>query len=277
VFCEASKKHMAKMEMEKPRPKQPRRSTEHPSIWELGGLTPLALGKRLWTSMDTEHDDSFNRAAELAFWFFLAVFPGLLLLMTIFGWVAGSNPSLRNQLFAYAGQALPGSAAQLVQKTAQETARSAAGWKAALGVLGALWSASSGVFSMMTLFNFSYHVKERRPWWKTRLVIAPLLTIALSVLILGALAIVLFGGAASTWAGAHGFGPAVILWKIFQYPVALFFVILAFATLYYWAPDVEQPKWYWITPGSVIGVLMTILNVFLLMNGDGTFDFNTVN
>lgn len=251
---------MAKIVMEKPHPKQPRRSTESPSIWELGGLTPLKLMKRVWTSMDTEHDDTLDRAAELGFWFFLAVFPGLILLMTIFGWVAGSSPSLRNELFGYAGQALPGSAAQLIQHTVQQTAKSAAGWKAIVGVLGALWSASSGVSSMMTVFNFSYHVREHRPWWKTRLVIAPLLTIALAALILAALGIVLFGGVASNWAGAHGLGQApTILWKVVQYPLALFFVVAAFAVLYFYAPDVEQKKWYWITPGSVIGVLLWVL------------------
>ncbi len=251
---------MAKMQVEKPCPKQPRRSTESPSAWELGGLTPLQLGKRVWTEMDSEHDDTFGRAAELAFYFFLAVFPGLLLLMTIFGWVAGSNPELKNTLFGYAGQALPGSAAQLVQKTISETANTAAGWKAIVGVLGALWSASSGISSLMTVLNFAYHVKEQRSWWKARLVIAVLLTIALSALMLGAMAIVLFGGFATNWAGAHGLGQApVVLWKIVQYPLALFFVVLAFATLYYWAPDVEQHRWYWITPGSVIGVILWVI------------------
>ena len=250
---------MAKVVTEIARPKQPRRSTNHPSIWELGGLSPVQLGKRLWTAMDTEHDDTFDRAAELAFWFFLAVFPGLLLLTSIFGWVAGSNPTFKNELFSYAGQALPGSAAQLIQKTVQETSRSASGWKAVVGVLGALWSASSGVASMITLFNFAYHVKERRPWWKTRLVVSVLLTIALSALILAALAIVLGGGMASDWAATHGAGPAaMIAWKVVQYALAVVFVVLAFAALYFWAPDVEQHKWYWITPGSVIGVLLWI-------------------
>jgi membrane protein len=72
---------------------------------------------------------------------------------------------------------------------------------------------------------------------------------------LSALGIVLFGNLAATWAGAHGLGDtAVLAWKVLQWPVALFFVVLAFAVLYYWAPAVEDQKWYWITPGSVIGV-----------------------
>lgn len=251
---------MAKMVLEKGKPKQPRVSTESPSAWELGGLSVGQLGKRLWTSMDSDHDDTFGRAAELAFWFFLAVFPGLAFLVTILGIVASHNPSLQNTLFTYVAQAMPPSAWQLVQKTLTETTQAAGGWKLILGVLGALWSASSGVSSLMTVLNFAYHVKERRPYWKTRLVISVLLTIALSALMLSALAIVLFGGMASAWAAHHGLGSSAIwAWKILQYLVALFFVVLSFAVLYYYAPDVEDQKWYWITPGSVVGVGLWIL------------------
>jgi membrane protein len=251
---------MAKVVTEIPKEKVPRRNTESPSAWELGGLSWFQLGKRLWTSMDSEHDDTFGRAAELGFYFFLAVFPGLLLLLTVLGLVAGSHPGVRDTLFRYTAQALPPEAWALMQKTITETSKAAGGWKVMVGLLGALWSASAGISSLMTVLNFAYHVKERRPFWKARLVIAPLLTIALSALMLSALGIVLFGTTAATWAGAHGLGNvAVISWRLLQWPVALFFVVLGFAVLYYWAPDVEQQKWYWITPGSVIGVGLWVL------------------
>jgi membrane protein len=250
---------MAKVVMEKPREIKPRRSTESPSAWELGGLSAWQLGKRVWTSMDAEHDDTFGRAAELAFFFFLAVFPGLLFLITLIGLVAGSHQQMQQQLFSYAASALPPSAWQLVQKTITETTRAAGGWKLVVSALGALWSASSGLASLMTVLNFAYHVRERRPYWKSRLVVAVLLTLALSALMFAALLIVLFGGMAAAWAGSHGLGDtAVLAWRIVQWPVALFFVVLSFAMLYYWAPDVEQQKWYWITPGSVIGVLLWV-------------------
>jgi Predicted membrane protein len=77
---------------------------------------------------------------------------------------------------------------------------------------------------------------------------------------LTALAIVLLGGWAAEIASAHGLGNfALVTWKIVQAPVALFFVVLSFAALYYWAPDVEQKRWYWITPGSVTGVLLWVV------------------
>ncbi|HWR17273.1 MAG TPA: YihY/virulence factor BrkB family protein [Terriglobales bacterium] len=249
---------MAKVVTEKAREKKPRTSLEKPSIWELGGLSWWQLLKRLWTSMDSNHDDSFGRAAELAYFFFLAVFPGLLFLMTVLGIVAGNNESFRTTLFSYAAQALPPSAWELVQKTISETAKSATGWKVALGILGALWSASAGTSTLMTVLNFAYHVKERRSWLRTRFVIAPLLTIALAGLLLGALGIILSGLWTSNWAAAHGFGTAAIIWRIIQWPIAFCFVVFAFALLYFFAPDVEDQKWYWITPGSIIGVMLWV-------------------
>lgn len=250
---------MAKVVMEKPQPKRPRRSVQTPSAWELGGLSWAQLGKRLWEAMDEQHDDTFGRAAELAYYFFLAVFPGLLFLMTLLGFVAGSHPGVRDTLFQYTARALPPEAWDLMQKTITETNKAAAGWKLVIGLVGALWSASAGTSSLMTVLNFAYHVRERRPWWKSRLVIAPLLTIALAVLMLSALAIVLFGNASAVWAAAHGLGDvSVAAWQIVQWPLALFFVILGFAAIFFWGPNVEEQKWYWITPGSVIGVLLWV-------------------
>src|SRR5512147_1595057 len=114
---------MAKVVMEMPREKQPRRSTDKPSAWELGGLTPWQLAKRLWTSMDSEHDDTFGRAAELAYYFFLAVFPGVLFVITMLGLFAGSHPEAKQTLLEYAARALPPDAWNVMQKTIAETAK----------------------------------------------------------------------------------------------------------------------------------------------------------
>jgi len=210
--------------------------------------------------MDSDHDDTLGRAAELAYFFFLAVFPAAVFVLTLLGIVGTTKVDLRTELFNYASQALPPSAWQLVQKTIDETLRAAKGWTLVLGLLGALWSASSGTSSLMTVLNFTYNVKERRPWWKARLVIAMLLTIALSGLMLAALGIVLFGGWAAQFASTHGLGQvAVDAWKILQVPVALLFVVVGFAVLYYFGPDVEQKRWYWITPGSLVGVLLWVV------------------
>jgi membrane protein len=108
--------------------------------------------------------------------------------------------------------------------------------------------------------NAAYDVTEGRPWWKRQLTFL-LLTISVAVLVIAALFIVLFGSKFAGFAGTHLHlgNTLVMVWNIVQWPVALFFVVLCFALTYYFAADLKHAKWYWITPGSVIGVLLWIV------------------
>jgi membrane protein len=84
------------------------------------------------------------------------------------------------------------------------------------------------------------------------------LTVAISILVIAALALVLAGA----WvlhlaANALGLSAVVVIaGKILQWSLAIFFVVLSFAAIFYFAPDVKEQHWYWITPGSVVGVLL---------------------
>src|SRR5437879_10755129 len=112
------------------------------SLWKLGGLTPLQLMKRIWKQMD--EDDVAIRAAALSYYFLLALFPLLLFLMTLLGFLAGPGSQLRNTLMADMARLMPGSASELVSKTLSEVNRSATGLKLIIGLLASLWAASSG-------------------------------------------------------------------------------------------------------------------------------------
>ena len=228
------------------------------SLWKFGGLTWKDLGKRLWHEM--EEDEVFGRAAQLAYYFLLALFPLLLFLTSVIGVVMGSDSGLRQSLFNYLGKVLPASASQLVSTTVFEVTNSSGGGKIAFGVLAALWAASNGMGAITEALNIAYDVKESRPWWKQRLT-AIGLTVALAVLIISALALVLGGGRIADYvAGSQGFGEIFIMaWKILQWPIVLAFVLLAFALIYYFAPDVKDQKWIWVTPGSVLGVGLWLL------------------
>jgi membrane protein len=228
---------------------------EHASPWKLGGLTPLQLSKRVYHEID--EDEVFTRSAALAYYFVSALFPMIFFLMAMLGLFAQSH-DLQSSLLNYAGRFMPGDAYSLVQKTIKEVANNSSGLKLALGLALALWSGSGGIVSIMDALNRCYHVKDSRPWWKQRLM-AIALTIAISVLTIAALAIVLYGGDIVNFVGSHlGLSSlAVIAWRVVQWPIALFFVVLSFALLYYWSPDTEQ-QWLWITPGSVVGVLTWI-------------------
>jgi membrane protein len=232
-----------------------------PSLWKLGGLTPLALGKQVVS--DIGEDEVSVRSAALAYYFVLAVFPAMLFVLSLLGFFAGAGTQLRQSLFTTLAHVLPGSASDLVHKTLDEVTRSSGAGKALFGILGALWSASSGMTAVMESLNIAYDVKEDRPMWKQR-AIAVGLTFALAVLVLAALGLMLFGADAADWLGAHvGLGNALVLaWKIAQWPIVLVFMFGAFATTYYFAPNLEGPEWHWITPGSGLGLIFWLVASF---------------
>ena len=160
------------------------------SLWKLGGLSWKDLGKRVWKEIN--EDDVFGRAAQLSYYFLLALFPLLLFLMTLLGLFAEAGSELRKNLLGYLAEVMPGSATELVQKTLDEVSGSAGGGKLSFGVLAALWAASNGMGAISETLNIAYNVKESRPWWKVRLVSVGL-TIGLAVLIISALTLTLYG------------------------------------------------------------------------------------
>lgn len=231
------------------------------SLWKLGGLKPAILARRVWKEILS--DKVFNRAAELSYYFLLALFPLLILLTSVFGAIIGEQTELREKLFNYLAQVMPPSALQLTDTTLKEVSEASGGGKISFGILATLWAASNGMGAITEALNVAYDVKETRPWWKTRLT-AILLTLALGVLIITALIIVLAGGKIAQFVAAnYSFGNVFTwTWKILQWPLVFVFITLAFALIYYFAPDVEDQSWQWITPGSVIGVFLWLLVSF---------------
>jgi membrane protein len=231
------------------------------SMWKLGGLTWKELGKRVWHEIQA--DDIFGRAAQLSYYFLLALFPLLLFLTSLLGYFAEAGTELRENLLGYLGTVMPASASDLVRTTVDEISRAKGGGKLSFGILATLWAASNGMGAISESLNVAYNVKETRPWWKARLASIGL-TIALAVLIISALTLVLYGGEiADKIAASFAFGSAfTITWKILQWPLVLFFVLLSFSLIYYFAPDLRDQDWKWITPGSVIGVTLWLLVSF---------------
>ncbi|MCU1285974.1 MAG: rbn [Acidobacteriales bacterium] len=229
------------------------------SLWKLGGLTPIRLVKNVGTQIS--EDEVADRSAALSYYFLASLFPLLLFLMTLFGFLAGPGSQLRNTLMTDMARLMPGSASELVSKTLSEVNRSATGLKLILGLLASLWAASSGVSAIINALNIAYRVKETRPWWKTRLVVSVGLTIALSVLVIAALGLVLFGGTlGESVATKLGLGGAFTLaWKIVQWPLIFGFMLLAFAMVYYYAPNLKEPEWYWISPGAAVGLVLWLV------------------
>jgi len=228
------------------------------SPWALGNLSWRELAKRVWKEI--QEDEVFGRAAELSYYFLLALFPFLIFLTSVIGLVLGSGTGTRDALFDYLARVMPPSAFQLISSTMLEVSSVSGGGKLSFGILAALWAASNGLGGITTSLNTAYDIKESRPWWKHRLT-AIGLTIALSVLIISALVLVVAGGHIAEWlAGVYGLGSTLpMAWKIIQWPVVLACMTLAFALIYYFAPDIREQAWQWLTPGAAIGVVLWLL------------------
>jgi membrane protein len=222
------------------------------SPWRLGGLTVGEVARRVWRSI--EKDEISDRAAALSYYLLFSLFPALLFLTALLGLLP--IPDLMDRFMAYFAEALPEDAASVVRKTLTEVVRGAHGGLLSIGMLAALWAGSNGMGSVMTALNVAYHVSETRPWWRRRF-IAMALTLGFALFILSALVLLVFGprlgSMVAAWFGRGTHFEAV--WNVVNIPVVAVFVLVGIALVYYLAPDVEQ-RWRWVTPGSVVALVL---------------------
>lgn len=225
------------------------------SLWGLGGLTTLQLTRRIWREIG--RNDLINRAYELAFNFLLAIFPMFFFLFALLGLFVSERTVLRSNFLTYVRIALPPSAYQMVVQTVHEITGNAVAGKMTFGLLFALYAGSAGMTQLMATLNAAYDVPEDRSWIDVH-IISVGLTLAMAILVVAALVLILLGGRVIGYAGTHvGMNEAALVaTKGVEWAAALAFVVLAFAIVYYFAPSVDEQHWYWITPGSVIGMIL---------------------
>lgn len=223
---------------------------------------PSHASKRSWKQFGLElyqsisSDDIFGRSAQLAYYFFFALFPGLIFFSALLALFSSPGTNLQQHLIQFAGGAVPPQAYSLVINTFTQTTHG--GGKLTFGALAALWSATVGMAAACDTLNAVHDVKESRPYWKVRAV-ALGLTIVTIVLLLCATGVLVAGDAMIRLSGT-GLMHGVIYWliKVGQWVVAFSLVALVFAITYFFAPDVKERKWHWITPGAVLGILLWI-------------------
>jgi membrane protein len=200
-------------------------------------------------------DDVFGRSAQLAYYFFFAMFPGLIFISAVLGFLARPGSHLAGSMMEYLGRVLPQGASELVGATLTQTVHASGAGKLSAGILLALWSATCGMTGAQDGLNSVYKVQEGRPIWKAR-AIALALTVLVSLLSMAALTVLFYGSQLAEMIDAHFLAGRALLigTKVGMWMLALFLLSLVFAVTYYWAPDVKQAKWHWITPGAAIGV-----------------------
>jgi membrane protein len=230
------------------------------SPWALGGLSVRELAARVVD--DVWKHAVLDRAGALSYFFLLALFPGLIFLAALFGLLPVEG--LMDRLLSYLEPVVPAGVATLIESVLNEVVAGASGRVLSLGAIGALWSASIGMLSVMTVLNEAYGVDDQRPWWKRRL-IAIALTLGFSVFVAVALVLLVIGPpVVHAMAGSVGLGLLFsLLWELVSWPVVIVLAITAVDLVYYLAPAARHP-WRWLTPGSVFAVAGWVLMSSLL-------------
>jgi membrane protein len=215
----------------------------------------MELAKR--TYREAMDDDALGLAAQLAYYFFLSLFPALLCLLAVASLFPLEN--LVDDMIGTLGPFAPREVVEIIRQQMLSLSERNDTGLLSVGLLGAIWSSSAAMVAVTSSMNKAYDIEEGRPWWKVRLT-AILLTIGLAVFILASFTLVLAGPQiAENLAGRIGLGPAFVwTWKILQWPVAFLLVSTGLGFVYYFAPDADQ-DWVWITPGSLVATGLWLL------------------
>ncbi|MEP7355286.1 MAG: YihY/virulence factor BrkB family protein [Acidobacteriota bacterium] len=214
----------------------------------------LEVSRRLWSKMKS--DNVFGRAAELAYFFFFSIFPLLIALTSLLRVVSGGG-QFQRELLRYFHAALPGPAYELLAATLKDVTDSNAGGQLSLGIAITMASASAGMVAVIEGLNTAYDVREARTWLRRQRV-AFLLTLALLMFLILALAFFIYGPQSGAFLAQHvGFRPLFrTAWPVMQWPIAFLFVLTAMALIYRFAPNVRGQQWKHIFPGAIAAFLL---------------------
>jgi membrane protein len=226
------------------------------------------LAREVWA--DVENDRCLDLAAQMSFYFVLSLFPFLLVIGAIVGWLPSTN--LWRDLAQWITDYLPRESRRLVFATILDLTR---GYTRvlSLGLLATIWTASSGFVSLMESLSVVYGVRETRGFWKKR-------AVALSATAIGAFFLVAsfgllaFGHWAALAISVHlrTIFPFGIPWEVARWLATLLLMFLGLDLIHYFLPNGNRP-WRWLTPGTLF-VALTFVSAsvgfnFYLRHFDG--------
>lgn len=227
---------------------------------------PTDLSKRSWfyvlrkTMHEFGEDQCTDLAAALTYYAVLALFPALLALISLLG-VFGQAQNSVNTVLTTLKPLVSAQVLTTITPVLNQIAGSkSAGLALVIGILAALWSASGYVGAFSRAMNRIYEIEEGRPFWKLRPV---MLLLTLVAVVLSAVALVMLivsGPVAKVVGDLVGLGStAVTVWGIVKWPVLAVIVILIVGLLYYVTPNVQQPKFKWISVGAAVAIVVWVV------------------
>lgn len=224
--------------------------------------SPTDLPRSSWSAVlkgtlkEFKRDELVDRAAALTYYGILALFPALLVLVSLLG-IMGKSTSQR--LLDNIQELAPG-AVQDVLRNAVQQMQGTAGIGSVMAIVGlvlAVWSASGYVAAFIRSANAVYDIPEGRPVWKV-LPVRVGVTVVLMVLAVASSVIVVFtGGLARQVGGVLGLSDAALtVWSIAKWPVLVVLVTIMIALLYWATPNARVRGFRWITPGSFLALVI---------------------
>jgi membrane protein len=214
------------------------------------------------TYRDLVRHHTLQVSAALSYYLVLSVFPCLIFLSAIVGFV--SLPDLFNHVLLLMGRLLPADTMKMVYSVLGDVLASHRGTWLSLGMLGLVWTASAAFDSMIEALDIAYDVTDDRAFWKTRLLAIALAAI-IGSLLLTSLGVMVVGPRFGDWLASRLELSAVFVavWPVLRWLLAICFTILAVEVLYYLAPNVKQ-RFGATLPGAVLSVVVWNVLSFLL-------------
>ena len=228
--------------------------------------SPTDLTKPSWkfvlkkTIREFSRDQCTDLAAALTYYAVLSLFPAILAIVSLLG-VFGQGQATVDAVLQIVSDLGPSTAVDTLRGPIETLVQApAAGFALLAGVAGALWSASGYVGAFGRAMNRMYEVDEGRPIWKLRPQMIVVTVVALTLIALAGVMLAISGPIASAVGGVIGLGDtALTVWNIARWPVVLLVVVLAVAILYYATPNIQQPKFRWMSWGAGLAIVVWIL------------------
>ncbi len=223
-------------------------------------------------------DDCVGIAAQLAYYFALALFPALLFIVALASYLPF------NVIYEVVGALqpiAPPAVLEIIRTQLESIVAGEAPSILTIGILGALWSSSGAMTSIVSALNKAYDIPETRPWWKVRLLSIGL-TIALALFVLLSFAMIVAGPDAGRWlTGWLGLSDVFdSVWRMLRWPLVFVLATTGIAIVFYYAPDADQ-DWVWITPGSILTTVLWVLfsmgfRIYVTRVGDYTATYGAL-
>ncbi|MEU9382198.1 YihY/virulence factor BrkB family protein [Streptomyces sp. NPDC048279] len=238
-----------------PRQQAERHTPDRPTALPKGSLWAVVKG----TAREFQNDELADRAAALTYYGILSLFPALLVLVSLLG-IAGRSATQR--VLDNVEKLAPSSARDVITDAVRQLQASGGiGSIVALaGVVLAVWSASGYIAAFIRSANVVYDMPEGRPMWKVLPIRVGVTVVLLVLTVVSALIVVFTGGLARAAGSALGIGGfALKVWSIAKWPGLVVMVMAMVAILYWAAPNVKGRGFRWVTPGSVLALLLWMI------------------